>query len=117
MPRPNLKPTEEQRALVKTFAAVGTSHTDIARKIGIRSPKTLRKPFHEELDSGVMDANYKVARKAFEIATSGEHPAMTIFWLKTRNGFREMRTDVRQPVAPPPLVITQDQEGPAHDQA
>jgi hypothetical protein len=39
MPRPKLNPTEEQRRLVKSLAAVGIPHEDIARKIGFRSPK------------------------------------------------------------------------------
>ena len=59
MPRPQLKPTEEQRRLVKSMAAVGTPHEDITRKVGFRSPKTLRKHFREELDIGIIDANYK----------------------------------------------------------
>ena len=118
MPRPNLTPTQEQRALVKSLAAVGTPHSDIARKIGIRSPKTLRKHFREELDLGAVEANYKVARTCFEMATSGACPAATIFWMKTRNGFRETRSAENRPVAPPPpFIVTQDQGVPAHDPA
>ena len=62
MPRPRLKPTDEQRRLVKSLAAMGTPHTDIARKIGLRSPKTLRKHFRKELEMGAMEANYRVAQ-------------------------------------------------------
>jgi hypothetical protein len=75
MSRPQFNPTQEQRALVKSMAAMGIPHEDIARKIGVRSPKTLRKHFHDELDLGAMEANYKVLKTLFEMATSGEHPA------------------------------------------
>ncbi len=38
MPRPRLKPTDEQRRMVKSMAAMGTPQEQIARKIEIRSP-------------------------------------------------------------------------------
>lgn len=40
MPRPKLNPTDEDRRLVKSMAAVGTRQEDIARMVHIRSPKT-----------------------------------------------------------------------------
>jgi len=52
MPRPKLNPTEEQRRMVKTMAAMGGKQEEIAMKIGIHSPKTLRKYFRNELDQG-----------------------------------------------------------------
>src|ERR1700693_3786982 len=67
MPRPKFSPTEEQRKLVKSFAAVGISQEEIAKHIGIRSPKTLRKHFREELDRGGTEANYKVAQMCFKM--------------------------------------------------
>ena len=73
MPRPRLKPNTDQRRLVKSMAAMGIPHSDIARKIGVRSPKTLRKHFREELDLGIVEANYKVAQTLFQFAT-GEEP-------------------------------------------
>jgi hypothetical protein len=110
MPRPQLKPTDEQRRLVKSLAAMGTPHEDIARKIGVRSPKTLRKHYREELDTGGIDANYKVAQALFKMATSGEHPVVSIFWAKTRNRFQERNPeDVRQ-VAPPPFIVAREQK-------
>jgi len=61
MPRPKLNPTEEQRRKVKILSACGTPHEKIAEAMGIRSPKTLRKHFREELDLGALEANAKVA--------------------------------------------------------
>ena len=108
MPRPKLNPTEEQRHLVKSFAAVGISQEAIAKHIGIRSPKTLRKHFREELDRGATEANFKVGLTCFKMATSGECPSATIFWMKTRNGFREHATPERPTMPPPPFIVAQD---------
>jgi hypothetical protein len=114
MPRLQLKPTEEQRRLVKSMAAVGVPHEDIARKIGIHSPKTLRKHFREELDIGMIDANYKVGKTLFEMATGGEEVAATIFWVKTRKLFREP-VEEAGPVGPPPFIVTSEPGGDDDD--
>ena len=110
MPRPLFTPSAEQRALVKSMAGVAIRHEDIARIIGIRSPKTLRKHFRLELDSGAPEANYKVASTLFRMATSGSCPAATIFWAKTRNGFRE-RPYSPSTSAPPPFIVIREPEG------
>jgi hypothetical protein len=111
MSRPQFKPTNEQRNIVKSMAAMGIPHEDIGRKIGVRSPKTIRKHFREELDLGAMEANYKVAKTLFEMATSGAHPAATIFWAKTRNGFREHPYSANIPTSPPPFIVAREPEG------
>jgi hypothetical protein len=111
MPRPPLNPSKEQRDIVKSMAAMGIPQEDIGRKIGIRSPKTLRKHFREELGLGATEANYKVAKTLFEMATSGECPAATIFWAKTRNGFREHPHSAGVPMAPPPFIVMREPEG------
>src|SRR6202040_2044269 len=77
MPRPKLNPSDEDRRLVKSLAAVGTRQEDIARMAHIRSTKTLRKHFREELDRGAIESNANVARTLYQMATSGEHPATT----------------------------------------
>ena len=111
MSRPQFTPTKDQRDIVKSMAAMGIPHEDIARKIGVRSPKTLRKHFRDELDLGAMEANYKVVKTLFEMATSGEHPAATIFWAKSRAGFRE-RPHFEPAAGPPPQFIVEcKQEG------
>ena len=111
MPRPQFVPTVEQRAIVKSMAAMGTLQEHIALKIGIRSTNTLRKHFRDELNLGSIDANYKVATTLYQMATSGEHPNATIFWMKTRNRFRENPPAAAAANAPPPFIVTRDQEG------
>jgi hypothetical protein len=111
MPRPIFTPTAEQRALVKSMAGLGTPHEDIARKIGIRSPKTLRKHFRDELDLGSTEAIYNVARTAYQMAISGDYPAMTIFFLKTRARWRERPAFEPASVPLPPFVVARESEG------
>lgn len=43
---------------------------------------------------GRAKANQKVAQTAYRMATSGDFPTMTQFWLKTRAGWKEERVDV-----------------------
>ena len=82
MSRPRFKATAEQRKIVKSMAAVGLTHEQIAIAIGIRSPKTLRKHFRKELSNGAAEASASVSAVAFEMAKSGKYPDMTRFWLK-----------------------------------
>jgi hypothetical protein len=111
MARPIFTPTPEQRALVKSMAGLGVPHEDIARKIGVRSPKTLRKHFRDELDLGSTDADYNVRRTLYQMATSGEYPAATIFWMKARAGWRERPAFEGATVPPPPFVVAREPEG------
>ncbi|MGI8958361.1 MAG: hypothetical protein ACR2IV_01090 [Bryobacteraceae bacterium] len=50
---------------------------------------TLRKHFHEELVRGPVHAKTMVLNRLFDLAKSGRHPAMTMFFLKTRAGWSE----------------------------
>jgi transposase len=104
MPRSRFLPTDEQRRLVKSLSAIGTKQNDVAQRLGI-TEKTLRKYFRQELDSGELEANSKVAQTLFKMATSGENTAATIFWLKTRAGWREGHHSVALPLAPAPFVV------------
>lgn len=94
--RPEFTPTEEQRKLVDELAGYGIPEPDIARLVinpGTRepiSPVTLRKHFRDELDTGHVRANQRVAGALFKNATTstetypGGIPTAQIFWLKTR---------------------------------
>jgi hypothetical protein len=76
--------------------------------IGMRSPKTLRKHFRHELDTGHAEANAQVAQTLYRMAVSGVHPAATMFWLKTQARWREKPHDPAPPAAVPALIITQE---------
>ena len=95
--------------MVKTLSAYGVPQEQIARQVGIRSSKTLRKHFREELDRGMLEANTKVAQTLLKMATSGEHPAATFFWLKNRAGWRERPQFELTPRELPPFVVAKEQ--------
>jgi hypothetical protein len=104
MPRPKLQPTEEQRKRVKSLVAVGVPHEEIARQIGVRSPKTLRKHFRDELDRGQAEANASIAGALYNKAMGGDTSAQK-FWLMCRAGWRPRPTFDPGSSQPPPLVI------------
>ena len=68
--------------MVKTLAGVGMKPRAIARQLEIRSLKTLRKHFRNELDLGLIQATAQVAQTYFQMATSGKYPAVTERWLQ-----------------------------------
>lgn len=82
------EPTSESRAVVRELAAFGIPQDKIAERLGIGA-EPLRDHYREELDNAKSDANLRVYKTAFSLATSGECPAMTMFWCKTRMGWKE----------------------------
>ncbi len=80
MPRPRLKPTEEERRMVKAMAAMGIRQENIARLLKIRSPKTLRKFFREELDRGLTEATFNMEQAQYKTGMAGNIVAQ-INWL------------------------------------
>jgi hypothetical protein len=106
MARPRFRPTEEQRRKVKLSAAYGMPHDQIACKIGIRSPKTLRRHFRRELEAGRAEGNSQVAQTLFKMAISGKYPQVTIYWMRVQAGWNDQPTTI-QPIAPaPPFIVT-----------
>ena len=106
MARPRFIPNVEQRGMVRSMAAYGIRQEEIARCLGLRSAKTLRRHFREELDRAAPEANARVAQSLYQQATAGKKTAAAIFWLKVRAGWREAATGTPQLVeAPPPFVV------------
>jgi hypothetical protein len=104
MARPKFVPKVEQRKMVRSMAAYGIRQEEIALCLGIRSAKTLRRHFREELDRAAPEANAQVAQSLYQQANSGNTSA-AIFWLKVRGGWRE-RPSAPPPAAPlPPFVV------------
>lgn len=81
-------PTPESEAFVLGGVISGMNQTMIANTLGISEP-TLRAHYAEKLAWGAEVALARVAQTAYGMAISGEHPAMTMFYLKTRGGWRE----------------------------
>lgn len=108
MPRANFRPTDENRKMVTLMSACGMTHEQIAIRIGIRSPKTLRKHFRHELDCGSIDANTRAAQTLFKMATSGNYPAATIFWLKSRAGWKDRPQFEAANIERPPFIVARE---------
>ena len=84
-------PTDENKKLVKTLAAVGITFEDIATKLDI-SADTLVKYYKKELDDGRIDANASIGQTLFQQAKNG-NTAAAIFWLKTRARWKETQVN------------------------
>jgi hypothetical protein len=57
--------------MVRTLAAMGGTQDEIARRLGIKSEKTLRKYFRADIDQGVSEANLTVARRSLRRPREG----------------------------------------------
>ncbi len=75
------------------MAGHGIDEAAIAKVMKI-TPAALRKHFGKELSTARTIANSKVAETAYRLATSGKAPAVTMFWLKSRAGWRD-RADLK----------------------
>jgi hypothetical protein len=89
--RPKYKPTEADRNTVRSMAATGFTHEQIATCLGTAGidPKTMREHFAVELDTAANKANAVVANRAYQMAVAGNPPAATFFWLKCRAGWKD----------------------------
>ena len=84
------KPDPAQRKQVEAMAAYGIPEINIAAVLGV-DPKTLRKHYRDELDTGHVKANSKVAESLYRKAIGDGAQSVTaaIFWMKTRAGWKE----------------------------
>lgn len=79
---------------IEKLAGVGLNLQQIAQVLDV-SDETIRKRMHESpeialaLKKGRAKAYANVAKTAYELATSGTEPAMTMFWLKCQAKWRE----------------------------
>lgn len=93
--RPPYEPTEDARERVREMVSCGIPQESIARVLKISEP-TLRKYFWDEIHSGAIEANVKVAKSLFDKAMGPGKEGVTaaIFWLKVRAGWRENDPEV-----------------------
>ena len=90
MARPRHQPDTTSRRTAETMAAFGVPEGNIAKVLKI-SPKTLRKHYRDELDTGATKATMKVAESLYKKAVGDGPQAVTaaIFWLKTRGHWKQ----------------------------
>lgn len=110
MARRVFTPSDEQRHLVTVLSSYGIRQEDIATEVGVRSPKTLRKHFREELDHGRIGSEIKVRKTFYKLAESGKHPYTTIQWLKQRRGWRPKLAQEIRPAVISDFVVARDKE-------
>ena len=105
MARPKFVPTEEQRRTVKSMSAYGIKQEAIARVLRLRSLKTLRKHFREELDLGDIEGVAQVAQTHYKMATSGKHATSTIDFLGKRRRWLAVQNSEAKPAEIPQFVV------------
>jgi hypothetical protein len=89
--KPKYKPTEADRNTVRSMAATGFPHEQIATCLGTTGidPKTMRKHFKVDLATAAIKAHAAVANRAYQMAVTGNPPVATFFYLKTQCGWSE----------------------------
>jgi hypothetical protein len=92
------------------MSSSGVRQQDIATWVGLRSPKTLRKHFRNELDRGRIAADFEVGKTLHKMATSGRRPAATFYYLNRQASRRARLTPASHPVVAPDFVVTCEQE-------
>jgi hypothetical protein len=88
MPRPPKKLSDKDLAEIEMLAGLGLTQQEIAEIKDI-CVDTLRKRARKHWRRGKAKAIAKVAKTAFDMATSGKNHHMTKFYLQTQAGWRE----------------------------
>lgn len=88
---PGFDPGPTQSKQVSVMTALGMSPREISDILLIED-KLLKMYYKRELAGASPYVNLAVAKRALEMAMSGQHPDMTKFWLKSRAGWRETNT-------------------------
>jgi len=99
---------EKAAKLVELGKAIGYTHEQIARLIGV-SEDTLSRHYAEELEHGAERINAAIAANLARIASSGQdRTAVTaaIFWAKARMGWRDTAVAVDVGAVNAPAVFT-----------
>ena len=99
--------TEDEIDKAAKMAGLGMTVTAIGKVLGVSKSTMERRMRDQEgvadaIQKGREQASAKVRATAFNMATSGKCPAMTIFWLKVREGWKES-VDVN--LIPKPTII------------
>lgn len=83
-PHPNATDAEQ----VQTLTSLGASPRYIASHLSLEEEE-LRQHYSLQLDLGTEEANLHVAEVFYRMATSGQHPQITMAWMKMRARWTE----------------------------
>ena len=89
------KPTEQSRKTVMNAVGMGLNKKSVARVMGI-DPRTLRKLYATELETGVDLANLTVIKALYKMASSGNNVIAAIFWAKAMAGWQDTQKTVHE---------------------
>ena len=89
-------PTPEQRELVQQLAAFGLRQTEIVLFVKKKDGKSISEPtllknFKNELETGKVKANVKIAQTLYKKAAAGDTTSI-IFWLKSQAGWKDTQS-------------------------
>lgn len=104
-------PTDEQRRSVRTMTAFGINQNEICAVLNITA-QTLHRHYRTEIDRAQGEANARVARALFDMATKKDNVAAAIFWLKCRAKWSERE---KEPYVPPESESEDDVARRHHD--
>ncbi len=100
----------------EAMAAYGVPETDIATVIGI-DPETLRKHYRDELDTGSIKVDSRIAESLYRKAMGDGPQSVTacIFWLKTRARWKETPVEEAKASDYPSVIFRTIVEPPPRD--
>ncbi len=96
MSKPRRIYTPEEIAMIKRYAGLGATLNQISYLVD-EETRTLTNQMEynpevrEAIENGRAKAAIRVMETAYDMATNGDYPAMTTFWLKTRCNWREAK--------------------------
>ena len=93
--RPPHQPSDVTRKMVTSAVGMGLDQNSISALLDI-APKTLRKFYRYELDTGAARANLSVAKSLYGRASGGKDTIASIFWLKARAGWQDTTKTVHE---------------------
>lgn len=104
MAKPTRYLTDDEIKKLKVMAGLGMNNQQMAAVLDMSLASLERrikeqKGVKEGLLKGRAESSANIRQSAYKMAMSGKHPAMTIFWLKTREGFKEAERDINLTVS------------------
>ena len=90
-----LHPNKRDSSQVEVLTGMGATREYIAHHLSLTVPE-LEHHYARSLRMGEEEANLRVAQAFFEMATSKEHPQMTLAWMKMRARWTDTATSTQE---------------------
>lgn len=86
--RPRHEWDAEKARQIRAMVGLGLTHQKIAVVIGI-DPHVMERVYRRELDEGAAQMEARLTQTAYQMAIEDKNPALIMFLLKTKYGYRE----------------------------